>query len=142
MSLSTSTTEPVPYSLCPAMREAHGAASAQPLLSTTRDALGQQPDSAQPRIINAKSCVSIFTDGTRGSQKPNPVFPRGRNGSCLDAKSLQSRLTFFNPMDCSPTRLLCPWDFPGKDTGVGCHALLQEIFLTQGLNLELLCHLH
>ena len=29
-------------------------------------------------------------------------------------------------------RLLCPWDSPGKNTGVGCHALLQEIFLTQG----------
>ena len=24
-----------------------------------------------------------------------------------------------------PTRLLCPWDFPGKDTGAGCHFLLQ-----------------
>ena len=24
-----------------------------------------------------------------------------------------------------PTRLLCPWDSPGKNTGVGCHALLQ-----------------
>ena len=30
--------------------------------------------------------------------------------------------------------LLCPWDFPGKSTGVGCHFLLQRIFLTQGLN--------
>ena len=29
---------------------------------------------------------------------------------------------------------LHPWDFPGKNTGVGCHFLLQEIFLTQGLN--------
>ena len=29
-------------------------------------------------------------------------------------------------------RLLCPWDSPGKNTGVGCHALLQGIFLTQG----------
>ena len=27
-------------------------------------------------------------------------------------------------MDCSPTKLLCPWDSPGKNTGVGCHALL------------------
>jgi len=26
------------------------------------------------------------------------------------------------------------WDSPGKNTGVGCHALLQEIFLTQGSN--------
>ena len=33
-----------------------------------------------------------------------------------------------------PTRLLCPWDSPGKNTGAGCHFLLQGIFLTQGLN--------
>ena len=31
-------------------------------------------------------------------------------------------------------RDLCPWDFPGKNTGVGCHFLLQGIFLTQGSN--------
>ena len=31
-----------------------------------------------------------------------------------------------------PTRLLCQWDFPGKNTGVGCHFLLQGIILTQG----------
>ena len=37
------------------------------------------------------------------------------------------------------TRLLCPWNYPGKNTGVGCHALLQGIFPTQGLNACLLC---
>ena len=37
-----------------------------------------------------------------------------------------------------PTRLLCPWDSPGKNTGVGCHALRQGIFPTQGPNLHLL----
>ena len=37
-----------------------------------------------------------------------------------------------------PTRLLCPWDIPGKNTGGGCHFLLQGIFLTQGLNSYLL----
>ena len=37
---------------------------------------------------------------------------------------------------------LCPWDSPGKNTGVGCHALLWGIFLNQGLNLSLLCLLH
>ena len=31
-------------------------------------------------------------------------------------------------------RLLCPWDFPGKNTAVGCHFFLQGIFLTQGWN--------
>ena len=48
-----------------------------------------------------------------------------------------------NPMDCSPpVRLLCPWDFPGKNTGGGCHSLLQGIFPTQGSNLCLLHLLH
>ena len=41
-----------------------------------------------------------------------------------------------------PARHLCPWKFPGKNTGEGCHFLLQEIFLTQGLNPCLLCLLH
>ena len=41
-----------------------------------------------------------------------------------------------------PTKLLCPQDSPGKNTGVGCHAVLQGIFLTQGLNLSLLRLLH
>ena len=39
---------------------------------------------------------------------------------------------------CDPTRLLCPWDSPGKNSAVGCHALLQGIFPTQGLNPGLL----
>jgi len=42
------------------------------------------------------------------------------------------------PYGLQPARLLCPWNFPGKNTGVSCHFLLQGIFLTQGLNLGLL----
>ena len=38
------------------------------------------------------------------------------------------------PHGLQPTRLLCPWDSPGKNTGVGCHALLKGIFPTQGLS--------
>ena len=50
----------------------------------------------------------------------------------------QSFLTLCYPMDCS-----CPGSsfhgiFPGKNTGVGCHFLLQDIFLTRGSNLGLL----
>ena len=41
-----------------------------------------------------------------------------------------------------PASLLCPWDFPGKNIGVGCHFLLQGIFLIQGSNLCLLSLLH
>ena len=41
------------------------------------------------------------------------------------------------PHGLLPIRLLRPWDFPGKGIGVGCHFLLQGIFLTQGSNLGL-----
>ena len=41
-----------------------------------------------------------------------------------------------------PARLLCPWNFLGRNTGVGCHFLLQGIFPTQGLNPCLLGLLH
>ena len=40
------------------------------------------------------------------------------------------------------SQALCPWDSPGENTGVGCHFLLQGIFLTQGLNPHLLHLLH
>ena len=40
------------------------------------------------------------------------------------------------PHGLQPARLLCPRDFPGKNTGVGCHFLLQGIFLTLGRNLH------
>ena len=36
------------------------------------------------------------------------------------------------PRGLQPTRRLCPWDFPDKNTGVGCRFLLKRIFLTQG----------
>ena len=42
-------------------------------------------------------------------------------------------------VDCSLSGFsLCPWDSPGKNTGAGCHALLQGVFPTQGSNPELL----
>ena len=44
------------------------------------------------------------------------------------------------PHELWPTSLLWPWNSPGKNTGVGCHALLQRISLTQGSNPGLLHH--
>ena len=46
--------------------------------------------------------------------------------------------TLFNPMDCSPPGSYVHGIFPGKNRGVGCHFLLQEIFPTQGSNWYLL----
>ena len=47
---------------------------------------------------------------------------------------VQSCLTLCDPMDCSPPVSSVHGDFPGQNTGVGCHALLQGIFSTQGSN--------
>ena len=71
------------------------------------------------------------------------LLPRTKNSvivyCCLVT---QSRPALLRPHGLQPTRLLCPWVSPGKNTGVGCHFLLQGIFLTQGLNLHLLLLLH
>ena len=48
-----------------------------------------------------------------------------------------SHVRLFGDPRLYSTRLLCPWDFPGKNTGVGCHFLLQGIFPTQGSSLSL-----
>ena len=46
----------------------------------------------------------------------------------------KSRLTLLQPHGLQLTRLRCPWASPGRNNGVGCHFILQGIFLTQGLN--------
>jgi len=55
--------------------------------------------------------------------------------ACLVASVVYSSL---QPYGLWPARFLCPWHSPGKNTGVGCHALLQGICPTQGWNLHLL----
>ena len=50
---------------------------------------------------------------------------------------IQLHLTLW-PYGLYPSRLLCPWDTPGKNTGVGCYFLLWGIFLTQESNTHLL----
>ena len=52
------------------------------------------------------------------------VCPEAMAGSVMEVKVLVAQL--------------CPWNSPGKNTGVGCYSFLQGIFLTQGRNLGLL----
>ena len=60
---------------------------------------------------------------------------------CVCAKSLQSCLTLYNPMDCSlPGSSV--HGFLQESTGLGCPFLRQGMFLTQGSNPHLLCLLH
>ena len=62
--------------------------------------------------------------------------------SCKCAKLLQSCATFWDSKDCGLPGSSVPGGSPGKNTKVGCHALLQRIFPTQGSNPRLLCLLH
>ena len=62
-------------------------------------------------------------------------LPNGHMLCC--AKSLQPCMTFFNTMDCSPPVSSVHGDPSGKNTGVGCHTLLQGIFLIQGSSLQI-----
>ena len=51
-----------------------------------------------------------------------------------ESEATQSCPTLCGPMDYHLTRLLPPWNFPSKSTGVDCHFLLQGIFPTQCSN--------
>ena len=55
---------------------------------------------------------------------------------------LLSCVRLFATQRLQPARLLSPWDSPGRNTGVGCHFLLQGTFLTQGWKLHVLHLLH
>ena len=59
----------------------------------------------------------------------------------MSAESLQW-WSLFATLWTVALQAFCPWDSPGKNTGVDCHALLQGIFSTQGLNSCLLWLLH
>ena len=66
------------------------------------------------------------------------LWKRRRKVKVKESEVAQSCLTLCDPMDCSLTKFLCTWAFPGKNTGVGCHFLVQGTFPTQESNLSLL----
>ena len=70
---------------------------------------------------------------------PIPKKGNAKECSSSSSSSLVTKLclTLATPWIVT-SRLLCPWDSPGKNTRVGCHFLLQGIFLTQGSNPGLL----
>ena len=78
---------------------------------------------------------------------PGGVFTQAIPGCTREGGVARMHPPHALPQDCTsglqphglqPSRLLCPWNSPGKNTGVGCPSLLQGIFLTQGLNPGLL----
>ena len=81
---------------------------------------------AFPKVYSLVSCspkTSVWTT----------VFSPGAGCECV-CLVIQSCPTLCNPMNGSPRSSFVNGDSPGKNTRVGCHALLQDIFLTQGSN--------
>ena len=72
------------------------------------------------------------------------IFPSRLSLKCCNdlvrvyVLSCFSRVQFFATLWTVAHQVLCPWDSPGKNTGVGCHFLLQGIFLTKGSSVGLL----
>ena len=64
---------------------------------------------------------------------PSPMHESEKSKSSRSVVSDSSR-----PHGLQPTRLLCPWDFPGKGTGLGCHCLLRDTILLDTIYLFLL----
>ena len=65
------------------------------------------------------------------------LHPRDFVPLCVCAQLLSHVQIFLTPCTAA-CQAFCPWDFPGKNTAVGCHALLQGIFPTEGSKLHLL----
>ena len=80
-------------------------------------------------------CLNVHSQGLSLERSgPEKVDLGGNLSECVSHLVMPDSL---QPHGLQPTRLLCPWNFPGKDTGVGNHFLL-GIFLAQGSNPSLL----
>ena len=83
------------------------------------------PSAISSSVVPFSSCPQSLP--ASGSFPMSQLFAWGgpSTGVSAAAKSLQSCPTLCDPIEGSPTRLHHPWDFPGENTGVGCHFLLQ-----------------
>ena len=98
------------------------------------DSLGLEAKQASLKLVNV---LIFFSPAHTLVKSPlTGLSPCVRACSVLSVKSNTCQ-----PHRLEPTRLFCPWDFPGKNTGVDCHFLLQ-IILIQGSNPHLLWLLH
>ena len=107
------------------------------LKASRGDVMGRQPVAlglSVPSPALARVAETQMTSPRADtSHPPSGTLRRAREMSVPTASHKMKCVSIsLWPHGLWPTRLLCPWDFPGKDTGVGCHALLQRIFLTQG----------
>ena len=86
----------------------------------------------KPAWLFYEATITLFQNFVRTLQKIPDYFTHCHHCS----PSWKSLVTQSCPTICE-SMLLCPWNSPGKNTGVDCHSLLQGIFQTQGSNLDL-----
>ena len=72
--------------------------------------------------LSSFCCLSVSTLTLLGREFSHPQM----ENVCMHAKLVQLCLTL-HPCGLYPTSVLCPWDSPGKNTEVGCHAILQQM---------------
>ena len=93
------------------------------------------------RIFQARILEWVAIFFSRGSSWPRDqtqvTYIAGRHFTIWAPREILSESVCVLVIS-KPTRLLCPWNSPGNNTGVGSYSLLQWIFLTQGLNPGLL----
>ena len=77
--------------------------------------------------LNLEMKSPIMDEKPKAVEKPAQIQTKP-----LETKAPTNKQTGFEPPWTIATTLLCPWDFPGNNTGVDCHFLLLGIFLTQG----------
>ena len=87
------------------------------------------------KIINLS-----FNDKFTGFKKKEHEYLSFLNGTIICKSMSHSIMSDFVTPWTAATRILCPWNSPARNTGVGSRSLLQGIFLTQELNLGLLHH--
>ena len=85
------------------------------------------------------SNVFLILDQAHGTgEEVTCCFITSYQGFVHSCSVAQSCPTLLQPHGLQPSRFFYAWDFAGKNTGMGCHFLLQRMFLTQGLNPHLL----
>ena len=100
-------------------------------------------------LLSALLASACYNEQLRKLKISHVLGPRGEKSkdkaswlgvrfiSCIQ-RNAQSCPALLWPHGLYPTQLLCPWDSPGKNTGLGFHFLLQGIFQAQGSNLHFL----
>ena len=118
-----------------ALGRARGIGSYQDLKEIPAFPCSLQYYSQQPRYRKQLQLLQLFWKAKRHFVESSPENVYVVVVCCLVTKSCP---TLQQPHGLQPSGLLCPWDSPSNNTGVGCPFLLQRIFPTQGSNPHLL----